>query len=131
MTIRSVLLSALLKYLLTYQQNQRVAVIGNGSSGIQIVPGMLPEVTRIDHYVRSRTWVSPTFAREHVDKHGKGLDNCKSSTGLLLHCPPLSNLDVVEFTPEEIENFKKDHAAYQKFRKGNAFCRLMDLYNSF
>ena len=25
---------------------------------------------------------------------------------------------VVSFTPEEIENFKKDHSAYQKFRKG-------------
>ncbi|KAJ5166262.1 uncharacterized protein N7482_005043 [Penicillium canariense] len=78
--------------------NQRVAVIGNGSSGIQIVPGMLPKVAHIDHYMRSRTWVSPTFAREYIDKRGKGLEN-------------------YIFTPEEIEIFKNDHQVYQNFRK--------------
>ncbi|KAJ5439050.1 uncharacterized protein N7458_010048 [Penicillium daleae] len=78
--------------------NKRVAVIGNGSSGIQIVPGMLPKVAHIDHYIRSRTWVSPTFAREQIDKRAKGLEN-------------------YTFTPEEIETFKNDHQAYQNFRK--------------
>ncbi|KAF9887951.1 hypothetical protein FE257_009473 [Aspergillus nanangensis] len=77
---------------------KRVAVIGNGSSGIQIVPGMLPKVTHIDHYIRGRTWLSPTFARQHVDKRGSDLEN-------------------FSFTPEEIETFKKDHQAYQQFRK--------------
>ncbi|KAL4927567.1 flavin-containing monooxygenase [Aspergillus undulatus] len=77
---------------------KRVAVIGNGSSGIQIVPGMLPKVTHIDHYIRGRTWLSPTFAREQVDKRNSELEN-------------------FSFTPEEIETFKKDHSAYQKFRK--------------
>lgn len=74
------------RYMLILGQNQRVAVIGNGSSGIQIVPGMLPKVGHIDHYVRSRTWVSPTFARGHVEKHGKGLDNCKLPTQIIGHC---------------------------------------------
>ncbi|CBF78087.1 hypothetical protein AN8757.2 [Aspergillus nidulans FGSC A4] len=55
---------------------KRVAVIGNGSSGIQIVPGMLPEVTHLDHYIRGRTWLSPTFAREQVDKRSAELENC-------------------------------------------------------
>lgn len=32
----------------------------------------------------------------------------------------VSHDNAVEFTPEEIENFKKDHEAYQKFRKGKA-----------
>ncbi|KAL4945074.1 hypothetical protein BDV06DRAFT_219606 [Aspergillus oleicola] len=77
---------------------KRVAVIGNGSSGIQIVPGMLPKVTHLDHYIRGRTWLSPTFAREHVNKRNSELEN-------------------FSFTPEEIETFKKDHSAYQKFRK--------------
>ncbi|OJJ04826.1 hypothetical protein ASPVEDRAFT_31261 [Aspergillus versicolor CBS 583.65] len=77
---------------------KRAAVIGNGSSGIQIVPGMLPKVTHLDHYIRGRTWLSPTFAREQVDKRSSELEN-------------------FSFTPEEIETFKKDHSAYQKFRK--------------
>ncbi|KAJ5242026.1 uncharacterized protein N7469_000353 [Penicillium citrinum] len=79
--------------------DQRVAVIGNGSSGIQIVPGILSKVTHIDHYVRSRTWVSPTFARDHIEKHGKGDDN-------------------FHFSAEDIERFKANHEEYQKFRKG-------------
>ncbi|KAL3460586.1 hypothetical protein BJX64DRAFT_262573 [Aspergillus heterothallicus] len=77
---------------------KRVAVIGNGSSGIQIVPGMLPKVTHLDHYIRGKTWLSPTFAREQIDKRNSELEN-------------------FSFTPEEIETFKKDHSAYQKFRK--------------
>lgn len=52
-------------------------MIGNGSSGIQIVPGMLPKVTHMDHYVRSRTWIAPSFAREEVERRGSKLDNCE------------------------------------------------------
>jgi cation diffusion facilitator CzcD-associated flavoprotein CzcO len=59
-------------------QGKRLAVIGNGSSGIQIVPAVLPKSAHIDHYIRGRTWLSPTFAREKVDLMGKGLDNCES-----------------------------------------------------
>ncbi|PWY90427.1 flavin-binding monooxygenase [Aspergillus sclerotioniger CBS 115572] len=78
--------------------NKRVAVIGNGSSGVQIVPGMLPKVARMDHYVRNRTWIAPTFARAELDRRGVKSDN-------------------FSFTPEELETFNKDHNAYQKFRK--------------
>ncbi|KAJ5321431.1 hypothetical protein N7476_004433 [Penicillium atrosanguineum] len=91
--------------------NKNVAVVGNGSSGIQIVPGILPKVTHINHYVRSRTWIAPTFAREQVDKRGEGLENFK-------------------FTAEEIEDFKKDHSKYQQFRKGKNWtlhCVLTEL----
>ncbi|PWY83418.1 flavin-binding monooxygenase [Aspergillus heteromorphus CBS 117.55] len=78
---------------------KRVAVIGNGSSGIQILPGMLPKVPHIDHYVRSRTWIAPGFASEEAAKRGAELDN-------------------FSFTPEELETFKNDHSTYQEFRKG-------------
>ncbi|KAF7715379.1 Flavin-containing monooxygenase [Penicillium ucsense] len=78
--------------------NQRVAVIGNGSSGIQIVPGMLPRVAHIDHYVRSRTWIAPSFAREYLEQRGSELDN-------------------YTFTAEEIKSFETDHQKYQDFRK--------------
>ncbi|KAH7376842.1 cyclohexanone monooxygenase [Plectosphaerella cucumerina] len=37
-----------------------VAVIGNGSTGIQIVPALQPKAKRIDSYIRSKAWVSPT-----------------------------------------------------------------------
>ncbi|CAG8057086.1 unnamed protein product [Penicillium salamii] len=80
----------------SYDYKQKiVAVIGNGSSGIQIVPAMLPDVPHIDHYIRSPTWISPPFAHGEIDKR-HGTDN--------LH-----------FSTEEINHFKADHASYQVF----------------
>jgi cation diffusion facilitator CzcD-associated flavoprotein CzcO len=38
---------------------KRVALIGAGSSGIQILPSIQPIVKRVDHYMRSRTWIAP------------------------------------------------------------------------
>ncbi|KAJ5976438.1 flavin-binding monooxygenase [Penicillium waksmanii] len=72
--------------------DKRIAVIGNGSSGIQLVPGILPKVTLIDHYI------APTFARDEVEKRGEGLEN-------------------FEFTCDDIETFQKDHEAHQMLRK--------------
>ncbi|KAJ5657541.1 uncharacterized protein N7484_001190 [Penicillium longicatenatum] len=77
---------------------QNIAVIGNGSSGIQVVPGTLPKVAHIDHYIRSRTWICPPFAEDVLNKHGIGADN-------------------YSFSPEELETFKNDPAAFIKFRK--------------
>ncbi|KAL5358850.1 hypothetical protein BJX96DRAFT_183379 [Aspergillus floccosus] len=44
--------------------NKRVAIIGNGSSGIQILPEMQPAAAEIVNYIRSPTWLSPNFASE-------------------------------------------------------------------
>ncbi|KAF3402375.1 putative sterigmatocystin biosynthesis monooxygenase stcW [Talaromyces pinophilus] len=80
-------------------KNKSIAVIGNGSSGIQVVPAMLPDVSHIDHYARGRTWLSPTFAREKLDEIGG------------------NNKDNIAFSAETIAGFKSDRAAYHKFRK--------------
>lgn len=40
---------------------KRVAIIGAGASGMQILPNLLPKVAHIDHYARSKNWVSPFF----------------------------------------------------------------------
>lgn len=54
-----------------------MAVIGSGSSAIQIVPGIQPSVNHIDHYVRGKTWIATTFAVNKVKERGEGLDNCR------------------------------------------------------
>ncbi|PYH47145.1 flavin-containing monooxygenase [Aspergillus saccharolyticus JOP 1030-1] len=36
---------------------KRVALIGNGASGIQILPEIQPVAAKVDHYARSRTWI--------------------------------------------------------------------------
>ncbi|KPM40130.1 putative sterigmatocystin biosynthesis monooxygenase stcW [Neonectria ditissima] len=38
---------------------KRVALIGGGSSGIQILPQMQPIATRVDHYMKGKTWIPP------------------------------------------------------------------------
>lgn len=47
---------------------RRVAVIGAGSSGIQIVPALEPHVAHMDHYVRGRTWISSLYGSAEVEK---------------------------------------------------------------
>ncbi|KAL2418247.1 FAD-binding monooxygenase tazF [Exophiala dermatitidis] len=42
-------------------KGKRVAIIGNGASGQQILPNIVDQVAHIDHYVRGKTYVSPTF----------------------------------------------------------------------
>ncbi|CAK7233921.1 hypothetical protein SCUCBS95973_008759 [Sporothrix curviconia] len=40
---------------------KRVAVIGNGASGMQVLPAILPHVSHLTHFARTRNWVSAAF----------------------------------------------------------------------
>ncbi|KAL1739372.1 hypothetical protein HDZ31DRAFT_14535, partial [Schizophyllum fasciatum] len=71
----------------TWQESTRswgdkcVAVIGNGSSGIQIVTAMQPHVARLVNFVRSKTWVTGAFgSRTSQELTGQtGVDDYKFS----------------------------------------------------
>jgi cation diffusion facilitator CzcD-associated flavoprotein CzcO len=41
---------------------KNVAVIGNGASGIQVVPNLQRVVNRLDHYARNKTWIAGSWA---------------------------------------------------------------------
>jgi len=43
-----------------------VGLIGNGSSGIQVLPAILPEAGSITAFIRSPTWVAPQLLPQHV-----------------------------------------------------------------
>lgn len=43
-------------------RGKTVAVIGNGASGIQVVPELQKVVKHLDHYARSKTWIAGSFA---------------------------------------------------------------------
>ncbi|KJZ72291.1 hypothetical protein HIM_08332 [Hirsutella minnesotensis 3608] len=45
-------------------KGKRVAVIGNGASGVQVVPSLQKVVSRLDHYARNETWLSPCSTNE-------------------------------------------------------------------
>ena len=40
---------------------KRIAIIGNGSSGMQVLPQLQPLVTQLDHYARSPAWIAGNF----------------------------------------------------------------------
>lgn len=41
---------------------KKVAVIGNGASGIQLVANLQKTVGRLDHYARNKTWIATSWA---------------------------------------------------------------------
>ncbi|KAJ4176313.1 hypothetical protein NW755_014487 [Fusarium falciforme] len=82
-----------------------VAVIGNGSSGVQILPEIQPEVKSLIHFVREPTWVVPS--RLQVLAQGAG-------GGVLDEVGLKENSD---FTEAQIERFKSDPVFYKKFVK--------------
>jgi len=51
--------------------DKRIAVIGNGSSAIQIVPSLQPIVKHMTTFIRSPTWISSNFAAQHAGPDGK------------------------------------------------------------
>ncbi|KAK5046735.1 hypothetical protein LTR84_007496 [Exophiala bonariae] len=83
---------------------KRVAVIGNGSSGVQIVPALQPDVDHLVHFVRSPTWILPP-QEERVLK--------KSSVELLRG----TIMDGNKFTPQQIQRFRDDPVYYKSFIK--------------
>lgn len=36
-----------------------IALIGGGSSGIQILPNIAPKAKYVDHYMKGKTWIPP------------------------------------------------------------------------
>lgn len=53
---------------------KNVAVIGNGASGLQILPQLQKVSNKIDHYVRSPTWIAGNFGPQGDDR-GKPIPN--------------------------------------------------------
>lgn len=101
-------------------QGQRVAVIGNGSSGIQIVPAIQPgelprprspprarltiaiDVKELVHFIRSPTWIVPP--RLQTLAAGKAASVLSTI-----------DLDGEQFTDAQIEKFKADPGFYDNF----------------
>ncbi|KAK2772208.1 phenylacetone monooxygenase [Colletotrichum kahawae] len=83
----------------------KIAVIGNGSSGVQILPEIQPDVKELVHFVREPTWVVP--GRLQLLAQG-------AAGGILGEVGMRENAD---FTEAQIERFKTDRIFYRKFVK--------------
>ena len=49
-------------------RGKKVAVIGNGSSGVQVLASITDEVASVTAYMRSPAWITPGFAITHAPK---------------------------------------------------------------
>ncbi|OCH86448.1 FAD/NAD-binding domain-containing protein [Obba rivulosa] len=79
--------------------DKRVAVIGVGSSALQIVPALQDKVAKLTNFVRGKTWLCPSFFSHKIAEF---VDREPSSTNFV-------------FTDEERERFK-DTASFKLFR---------------
>lgn len=73
---------------------KRVAVIGNGASGIQVVSHLQKKVAHLDHYARNPTWIAESFAGDKT------------------------SLEPKPYPDELRRRFAADPAAYTTWRKG-------------
>lgn len=77
-------------------KNKSVAVIGNGSSGIQIVAAIQPEVKSLVTFIRSPTWITAGFAQSHAGPGGKNY----------------------AFSQAQKDEFRGNAGHYSEYRKG-------------
>ncbi|KAH7136854.1 hypothetical protein B0J13DRAFT_587017 [Dactylonectria estremocensis] len=47
-------------------EGKRIAVIGNGASGIQVLPQLQKVAAHVDHYARNKTWVAAPIGGEDL-----------------------------------------------------------------
>ncbi|KAL3484699.1 FAD/NAD(P)-binding domain-containing protein [Aspergillus germanicus] len=80
-------------------RGKRVAVIGNGSSGVQIVPAIQRDVQTLVHFIRSPTWIAPPQTERMLQ--GEILQSVQ--------------MDGNRFKPEQKERFANDPEYYKSF----------------
>ncbi|TVY43886.1 putative sterigmatocystin biosynthesis monooxygenase [Lachnellula subtilissima] len=55
-------------------KGKKVAVLGCGSSGIQVVPNIQPEVEHLTTFIRQPTWITAGFAQKYSGPGGTNFD---------------------------------------------------------
>ncbi|KAF9040388.1 FAD/NAD-P-binding domain-containing protein [Hymenopellis radicata] len=68
-------------------KGKRVAVIGSGSSGIQVLATIQPEAKQIYHWIRSPTWITAAFAQQFAGPDGKNFNYTEEQKKLFAEDP--------------------------------------------
>lgn len=76
-------------------EGKRVAVVGAGSSGVQIVAKLSKTVSRMYHWIRSPIWITAGFAQTWAGKDGANF----------------------EYTPEQQKYLQENPKKYMEYRK--------------
>lgn len=106
-----------------------VALIGNSSSGVQVLLGIIDRVKKVYVHIRNPTWIMTNFAAKFADPSGKNLDYTEEQKALWHSYPKIE---------EELNSRSKlyiDHTPKQKvarqFELGEMASRLKAGGNSF
>ncbi|KAL1901103.1 hypothetical protein Sste5346_002170 [Sporothrix stenoceras] len=100
-------------------KGKRVAVLGTGSSAIQIIPSLQPEVSHLTAFMRSPTWISPAVATDFIDniagesEPDAGLLGTKKEEERSVKTAFAKH----QLTKEQIAKFENDPDFYLAFRK--------------
>lgn len=92
-------------------KNKRIAVIGHGSSGIQVLATIQPDAAQIFHWIRSPTWITGTFAQQFAAPGGRNF-KCLSFSPLLKYLS-----ESFADSAEQKERFANDPKHSLKYRK--------------
>lgn len=76
-------------------KGKKVAVVGAGSSGVQIVAKIQPDVEHLYHWIRSPIWITAGFAQTWAGKDGANF----------------------EYTPEQLQYLQENPQKYLEYRK--------------
>lgn len=101
---------------------KEVAVIGIGSSAIQIVPTMQKVVKKLDHYARGKTWIAMPIAGEFAEAKNPDGKDCEFTTtsnrGDIIAIVKQANKRwAVSFSEADIEKFKSDPEHFYEYRR--------------
>lgn len=58
--------------------DKTVALLGSGSSGIQILPSIQPKAKKVVHFVRGKAWISPVGFSPDEPENGKATTSSES-----------------------------------------------------
>ncbi|KAH8898674.1 putative monooxygenase [Thozetella sp. PMI_491] len=70
-------------------KGKRVAVIGNGSSGIQLVTTIQPVAAHLTTFIRSPTWIATTLGQDFAGPNGANFDYTEAQKREFLEHPDM------------------------------------------
>lgn len=73
-------------------RGKKVALIGVGSSGVQVMPWLQKTAGHVTHFIRSPTWITPSFASQYAGPNGQNFD----------------------YTEDQMEAFRNDPVAHRE-----------------
>jgi len=74
----------------TKLKNKKVAPIGIGSSGVQVLPNIQPHVTHVYHFIRRKTWITPSFAAKYAGPNGANFEYTQEQKDAFRNDQPLT-----------------------------------------